>query len=92
MILIGIYFTVTHLSRRNTLTNVVLKELSRDGLFSSAVRSEHEMQVRSVIDKNIDHMEVFQESEPKELSKDEVAELVMIVKKEISGPKEPDSS
>ncbi|MFZ0326165.1 MAG: hypothetical protein WAL66_02570, partial [Nitrososphaeraceae archaeon] len=33
MILVGIYLTVTHLSRRNTLTNVVLKELSRDRLF-----------------------------------------------------------
>jgi hypothetical protein len=92
MIFIGIYFTVTHLSRRNTLTNVVLKELSMDRLFSSAVRSEHEMQVRGVIDKNIDHIEVFKESEPKELSKDEVAELVRLVKKEISGPKEPESS
>jgi hypothetical protein len=86
MILVGIYFTVTHLSRRNTLTNVVLKELSRDRLFSSAVKSEQEMQVRGVIDKNIDHIEVFQESEPMELSKDEIAELVSLVKKEISGP------
>ena len=92
MILVGIYFTVTHLSRKNTLTNVVLKELSRDRLFSSAVKSEYEMQVRGVIDKNIDHIKVFQGSEPKELSKDDVAELVMIVKKEISGTKEPDSS
>jgi hypothetical protein len=44
------------------------------------------MQVRGVIDKNIDHIEVFQESEPMELSKDEIAELVSLVKKEISGP------
>jgi hypothetical protein len=92
MILVGIYFTVTHLSRRSTLTNVVLKELSKDRLFSSAVRSEQEMQVRTVIDKNIDHIELFQESEPKELSIDEVAELVRTVKKEISGHKEPESS
>ena len=61
MILVGIYSTVTHLSRRNTLTNVVLKELSRDRLFSSAVRSEHEMQVRGVIDKNIDYIKIFHE-------------------------------
>src|SRR5215831_15270726 len=30
MILIGIYYTVIHLSRRNSLTNAVLKELSKD--------------------------------------------------------------
>jgi hypothetical protein len=46
MILVGIYSSITLLSRRNTLTNVVLKELSKDRLFSSAVRSEHEIQVR----------------------------------------------
>ncbi|MFZ0554884.1 MAG: hypothetical protein WAM26_06285 [Nitrososphaeraceae archaeon] len=41
--------------------------------------------MRGIINKNIDYIETFQESEPKELSKDEVAELVRIVKKEISG-------
>lgn len=91
MILVGIYFTVTHLSRRNNVTNVVLKELSKDRLFSSAVRSEHEMQVRGVIDKTVDHSAAFQVSEPEELSEAEVAELVRLVKKEISGFKGPDS-
>jgi DNA-directed RNA polymerase subunit F len=91
MILVGIYSSVTLLSRRNTLTNVVLKELSRDRLFSSAVRSEHEIQLKGIINKNIDYIETFQESEPKELSKD-VAELVTMVKKEISGRKDPESS
>ncbi|MGC2425668.1 MAG: hypothetical protein WA421_01425 [Nitrososphaeraceae archaeon] len=87
MILIGIYYTVIHLSRRNTLTNAVLKELSKDRLFSSAVRSEQEIQVRDVIGKNIDNLKSFQEYSPKELSKDEVEELVKIVKKEISRPR-----
>ncbi|MGB8087050.1 MAG: hypothetical protein WCF07_12250 [Nitrososphaeraceae archaeon] len=45
--------------------------------------------MRGIINKNIDYIETFQESEPKELSKDEVAELVRIVKKEISGRFEP---
>jgi hypothetical protein len=89
MILVGIYSSITLLSRRNTLTNVVLKELSKDRLFSSAVRSEHEIQVRGIINKNIDHIEAFPESEPKELSRDEIVELVRIVKKELSGPKDP---
>jgi hypothetical protein len=92
MILVGIYSSVTLLSRRNTLTNVVLKELSKDRLFSSAVRSEQEMQVRNIINKNIDHIEAFPESAPKELSIDEVVELVSMVKKEISDRKEPESS
>jgi hypothetical protein len=92
MILVGIYSSVTLLSRRNTLTRVVLKEVSKDRLFSSAVRSEHEIQVRGIINKNIDHIEAFPESEPKELSIDEVVELVSMVKKEISERKERESS
>jgi hypothetical protein len=92
MILIGIYFTVTYLSRRNTLTTVVLKELSTDKLFSSVVRSEQEIQVKSVIDKNIGNIEMFQDSDPTGLSKDEVAELVKLIRKEISRSKEPDNS
>ena len=40
MIFIGIYTTVTYLSRRNMLTNVVLRQLSNDKLFGSFVRSE----------------------------------------------------
>lgn len=91
MILVGIYSSVMLLSRRNTLTIAVLKELASDRLFSSAVRSEHELQLRGIINKNIDRIETFRESEPKELSKDEVAELVTIVKKEISGHKDPES-
>ena len=91
MILVGIYSSIILLSRRNTLTRVVLKELSMDRLFSSAVRSEHEMQVRSIINKNIDHIETYPESERKELSKDEILELVNMVKKEISGRNALDS-
>lgn len=91
MILVGIYFTVTHLSRRDTLTSAVLKELSTDRFFSSVVRSEQEIQVKSIIDKNLDHIEVFQDSEPKELSEDEVGELVKLIKNEISGSKESES-
>jgi hypothetical protein len=71
----------------NTLTNVVLKELSRDRLFSSAVRSEQQIQLRSVINKNIDRIEPIR-SEPRDLSKDEIVELVSMVKKEMSGCKD----
>ena len=91
MILVGIYSSVALLSRRNTLTNVVLKELSKDKLFGSALRSEHQMQVRGIINKNIDHIEAFPEIEPEVSSKDDVLELVRIVKKEISERKEPES-
>jgi hypothetical protein len=55
----------------------------------AAVRSEHEMEVRGIINKNIDHIEAFPENEPKVLSKEEIVELVRIVKKELSGPKDP---
>jgi hypothetical protein len=85
MIFVGIYYSITLLSRRNTLTNVVLKELSKDRLFSSAIRSEHQMQMIDIINKNIDQIDPLPESEPKELSKDEIVDLVRLVKKELSG-------
>jgi hypothetical protein len=92
MILVGIYSSIALLSRRNTLTNVVLKELSKDRLFGSVVRTEHEMQAREIIEKNLNHIEAFRSTEPKELSKDEVLDLVEMVKKEMSGSKKSDSS
>ena len=46
LIFIGIYTTVTYLSRRNALTSIVLRELASDRLFGSFVRSEQEMQIR----------------------------------------------
>ena len=39
------------------------------------------MQVREVINENIDHLRYIKENEPKELSKEEIDNLVMIVKK-----------
>lgn len=83
--ILGIYSSITLLSRRNTLTNVVLKELSEDRLFGSVVRTEQEMQARrrSIIEKNLNHIEAFRK-QPKELSKDE---LVKIVKKRNVGTK-----
>ena len=49
------------------------------------------MQARSIIEKNLNHIEAFRK-QPKELSKDEVLELVKMVKKEMSGPKKSDPS
>ena len=71
----------------NNLTNAVLKELSKDRLFSSVVRSEQEIQMRDLIDKNLDHVLFIQKNQPRELSKDEVDDLVRIIKKEISRPR-----
>jgi hypothetical protein len=85
MIFIGIYSSISLLSRRNTITNMVMKELSRDRLFGSVIRSEQEMQLRNLIDENIDLIEAHQKTEPKDLSRDEIIELVGIVKKEMSG-------
>jgi hypothetical protein len=85
MIFIGIYSSISLLSRRNTITNMVMKELSRDKLFGSVIRSEQEMQLRHLIDENIDLIEAHQKTEPKDLSRDEIIELVGIVKKEMSG-------
>ena len=84
MIFIGIYTTVIHLSRRNTLTNIVLKELSSDRLFGSFVRSEQEIQIKEIIRQNMDHIKTFEEVKAEDLSKEEISELVNIVKKEIS--------
>ncbi|HZD36292.1 MAG TPA: hypothetical protein VE130_13910 [Nitrososphaeraceae archaeon] len=89
MIFVGMYSSITLLSRRNALTNMVMKELSKDRLFGSAVRSEQEMQVKRIINKNIDLIEPSLETEPKDLSKDEIAELVSVVRKELSGSKDP---
>ena len=90
MILVGIFSSISLLTRRNTLTNVVLKELSRDRLFSSVVRSEQEIQLRNIINDNIDRIETSQISKPKDLSKEEIVELVSMVKNEISGHKDPE--
>ena len=85
MIFVGIYSSISLLSHRNTITNVVMKELSRDKLFGSVIRSEQEMQLRKLIDKNINRIEAYQKNEPRDLSKDEIVELVSMVKKEMSG-------
>ena len=84
MIFIGIYTTVIYLSRRNTLTNIVLKELSSDRLFGSFVRSEQEIQIKEIIRQNMDRVKTFEEVKAEDLSKEEISELVNIVKKEIS--------
>jgi hypothetical protein len=84
MIFVGIYSSISLLSRRNTITNMVMKELSRDKLFGSVIRSEREMQLRNLIDKNIDRIEAFQKNEPQDLARDEIVELVSMVKKEMS--------
>ncbi len=54
---------------------------------SSVVRSEQEIQMRDLIDKNLDHVLFIQKNQPRELSKDEVDDLVRIIKKEISRPR-----
>ena len=92
MIFIGIYITVTYLSRRNTVTNIVLRELSSDRLFGSFVRSEQEIQLKEIIRKNMDHIKSFQEIKSQDLSRDEIAELVNMVKKEISKHKNSEGS
>ncbi|MGB7664581.1 MAG: hypothetical protein WBL67_17755, partial [Nitrososphaeraceae archaeon] len=66
------------------LTNIVLKELSTDRLFGSFVRSEQEIQIKEIIRQNMDHIKTFQEVKAEDLSKEEISELVNIVKKEIS--------
>ena len=48
------------------------------------------MQLRNLIDKNIDRIEIFQKNEPKDLSKDEIVELLTMVKKELSGRNGPE--
>ena len=51
----------------NNLTNAVLKELSKDRLFSSVVRSEQEIQMRDLIDKNLDRVLFIQKNQPRPL-------------------------
>ena len=53
--------------------------------FSSAVRSEHVMQVSSIINKNIDNIEAFPEGGTKGIVKKRNVMLLSLVK-ELSGP------
>ena len=80
LIFIGIYTTVTYLSRRNALTSIVLRELASDRLFGSFVRSEQEMQIKEIIKKNADNIKSFQDIKSYELSRDEIDEVVSLVR------------
>jgi hypothetical protein len=92
LIFIGIYTTVTYLSRRNALANIVLRELASDRLFGSFVRSEQEMQIKEIIKRNMDHIESFQVIKSQDLSRDEIDEVVNMVRKEISRGRNSENS
>jgi hypothetical protein len=84
MIFLGFYSTVIYLSRKDTVTHVVLREMARDSLFGSVLRSEQERKVRSVIDKCMTSLQEHQKVESKEMSKEDIDNLITLVRGEIS--------
>jgi hypothetical protein len=84
MIFLGFYATVTYLSRKDTVTHAVLKQMSKDKLFGSPIRSEQERQVNTIINKSMDTLQEDQEIESKEMSVEDIDNLITMVRKEMS--------
>jgi len=84
MIFLGFYSTVIYMSRKGTVASVVLKEMSRDKLFGSLVRSEQERQAEIVINKSMISIQENSQLESKELSKEEIESLVTMVRTELT--------
>ena len=83
MVFLGFYSTVIYLTRKDTVTNTVLKQMSKDKFFGSLVRSEQERQLTVIIMKSMDTLEREKQIESKSLSLDEIESAVMEVRKEI---------
>jgi hypothetical protein len=72
------------MSRKGTVASVVLKEMSRDKLFGSLVRSEQERQAEIVINKSMISIQENSQLESKEMSKEEIESLVTMVRTELT--------
>lgn len=84
MIFLGFYSIVIYLSRKDTIANAVLKEVSKDKLFGSLIRSEQERQVSAMIDRSMETLQENQQMESKEMSLEDINNLIMMVRKEIA--------
>lgn len=84
MIFLGFYSIVIYLSRKDTITNAVLKEVSKDKFFGSMIRSEQERQVNTIIDNSMEALQEHQQMESKEMSLEDINNLIMIVRKEMA--------
>ena len=88
MIFLGFYTTVIYLSRKDTVTHTVLRQMSKDKFFGSLIRSEQESQITEIIMRSMDTLEREKQVESKSLSLGEIESAVMEVRKEISSLRE----
>jgi hypothetical protein len=70
--------------RKDTMTNAILKEVSKDKLFGSLIRSEQERQVSIIIDRSLEALQEHQQMEPKEISLEDINKVIMKVRKEMA--------
>ena len=84
MIFLGFYSIVIYLSRKDTITNAVLKEVSKDKFFGFMILLEQERQVNTIIDNSMEALQEHQQMESKEMSLEDINNLIMIVRKEMA--------
>lgn len=83
MIFLGIYSSVIYLSRKNTVTHMILKELSKDRFFGSMIRSEQEREIGTIVARNMDKVEEDRSSFIQDMSKEDIANLIATVRDEM---------
>jgi hypothetical protein len=80
MIFLGFYSIVKYLLRKDTITNAVLKEVSKDKLFGSMIRSEQESRVSTIIDRSMEALQEHQQMESKGMSLEDIDNLIMTLR------------
>jgi hypothetical protein len=80
MIFLGFNSIVIYLSRNDTITNAVLKEVSKDKLFGSMIRSEQESRVSTIIDRSMEALQEHQQMESKGMSLEDIDNLIMTLR------------
>ncbi|MGH9977700.1 MAG: hypothetical protein ACRD8Z_17980, partial [Nitrososphaeraceae archaeon] len=92
MIFLGFYTTVVYLSRKDIVIHTVLKQMSKDRLFGSLIRSEQERQITEIIMKSMDSLKREKEIESKDLSVDEIESTVREIRQEMLALREKEKS
>ena len=72
MIFLEFYSIVIYLSRKDTITDAALKEVSKDKLFGFMIRSEQKRQVSTIIDRSMEALQDHQQMESKEMSLEDI--------------------
>lgn len=84
MIFLGIYSSVIYLSRKNTVTHMILRELSKDRFFGSMIRSEQEREIGAIVARNMEKVEEDRSNFIEDMSKEDIANLIATVRDEMS--------